>query len=100
MATKTNVLNRLWEKFIRDEKGRTVLWQTPNFPLVSWAIFRLAYNFTDSGHLKDGLGFISSAFIFTWAYLEITEGASYFRKLLGAFVILLVILGHFSYRVA
>jgi len=35
-----------------------------------------------------GFGFLASSFLFMWAYLELTQGASYFRRFLGLIVLL------------
>jgi hypothetical protein len=45
-----------------------------------------------AGVMKAGFASLSAAFLFTWAYLEITEGASYFRRALGAVVLASVLM--------
>jgi len=49
-----------------------------------------------SGHLKTGFELLGSAFLFTWAYLEITSGVTYFRRLLGVAAIAIVGFGFFT----
>jgi hypothetical protein len=88
-------LQKTWHSFTRDDKGRTIIWQWPNAPIIGWALFRLLGHFSNAGYLNNGFNFLGSAFLFVWAYLEITEGASYFRKSLGAAVIIAVIAGYF-----
>lgn len=88
-------LKETWYRFVRDGKGRTVIWQWPNAPIIGWALFRLIGHFSNAGYLKNGFDFLGSAFLFVWAYLEITQGASYFRRLLGAIVLAFIIKSYF-----
>jgi hypothetical protein len=89
-------IRHLWSKFTQDNKGRRVLWQRPNLALVGWAIFRVLAHFVESSGIKAGLGSIGSAFLFTWAYLEIVNGASYFRRTLGAIIAIYLCLSYFN----
>lgn len=50
---------------------------------------------SDPGQVKAGLQFISTASLFSWAYLELTKGASYFRRLLGLVVLASLVVSHF-----
>lgn len=68
--------------------------QRPNLPIILWFIFLVAGRVLDGGHLGNGVEFLSSAALVVWAYLEITEGASYFRRSLGAVIMAAVIVGH------
>jgi hypothetical protein len=88
-------VTHMFQKFIRDKNGNVVIWQAPNIPLIGWLVFKLLSIVLSQGHLKDGFGLISSAFIFTWTYLEITDGASYFRRLLGLIVMAVLVVGFF-----
>lgn len=85
----------IWKYFSQDKSGQTVLWQNPNPPLIGWALFRILAHLFSNPHLKTGFEFIGSAFLFAWAYLEITRGASYFRRLVGIIVITLVCASYF-----
>ena len=79
------------EHFFKDSKGQVAVWQAPNKPLYGWILFKLL-SLTPSGHLKTGFGHISTAFLFTWAYLELTKGVSYFRRSLGLVVLIAVVI--------
>ncbi len=81
-------------KFIRDKHGKVAIWQTPNVPLLGWLLFMLATHLIHDPHLKAGVQFLSSAFLLTWAYLEIRSGVSGFRRLLGAVVMLNIAVNH------
>jgi len=80
---------------IRDKGGRIVIWQSPNWLLWSWIIFRVVAIVLSTGRLKSGFEQLSTATLFAWACLEVTEGVNYFRKLLGAVVLGLIVIGFF-----
>lgn len=77
--------------FWRDTDGKVVVGQAPNLPLVGWLVFAALAWISGGDHWRSGSGFISSAFLFTWAYLEVTQGVNYFRRLVGLVVLLLVV---------
>lgn len=78
--------------FCSDKDGKITLAQSPNLPIVGWIAFKLAAMLTTNAQLKTGFELIGTAFLFTWAYLEITEGDSNFRRLLGVLVMLFTVL--------
>lgn len=75
-----------------DSKRKLTLTQKPNAPIITWAIATVASNFL-SGALKDLLELVAFGALFTWAWLEIFQGANYFRRVLGATVIGVAIYG-------
>jgi hypothetical protein len=83
-------------KFFLDKDGHLVLWQFPNTPLVGWGIFKLLSMIVSRGHVQTGFAMLSSAFLFTWAFLEITKGANHFRRLLGLLAFVIVVVGYFK----
>ena len=82
-------------KFIRDRHGKVAVWQTPNVPLVGWLSCLVIVHLVPSGSFKSGISSLGTAFLFTWAYMEITGGASYFRRVLGSVVLVSVLVGFF-----
>lgn len=74
-------------RFVSDRHGRVVVVQLPNLPLIAWAVFALVARFAD-GSWSGYFDFLSGAALVTWAYLEITQGDSPFRRALGAAVLL------------
>jgi hypothetical protein len=86
---KRKSLIRDFQKLFADKEGKIVLWQTPNLPLVSWFVFMILSKILSHGFLKTTSGYISFGFIVIWALLEIIQGASYFRRFLGAVVLLM-----------
>ena len=83
-------------KFIdifKDKHGQIVLAQTPNLPLIGWFIFmvlNLIWN-SDQPKIHSLFSLLSFGFIFTWAWLEISDGVNYFRRALGLFVLIIVV---------
>lgn len=67
--------------------GNYAVLQTPNAPIIGWAIFLVLAHLLSAGRWELAASYISFGFLFTWAWLEITQGANNFRRLLGAAVI-------------
>lgn len=77
-------------RFVSDRHGRVVIAQWPNAPLIGWAVFALARALVEE-RWRPFFGFLSGAALVTWAYLEITQGDSPFRRVLGAVVLLMLV---------
>jgi hypothetical protein len=79
-------------KFFKDKHGNWGIWQWPNAPLwtwiVSWALIRIL----PYGQLGFAASLVSFGALFTWAWLEIFQGISYFRRTLGAVVMIVTIM--------
>lgn len=88
----------LWDKFWKDKEGNVVVYQHPNVFLIGWLVLALASLFTSS-KLADILWQLSLAVLAIWALLEIFKGVNYFRRTLGVFVLLLVILAAFRVNI-
>ena len=82
-------------RFFKDRHGHIAVWQTPNLPILGWAVFLLASKFVE-GQAHTILSYISTVFLLVWACLEIISGASYFRRLLGAAILILTIYSRFA----
>lgn len=89
-------LTALSNNFIKDKDGKLAIWQTPNLPVVLWFACMSIARFVPDTSLRNGFEFLSAAFLLTWAYLEITEGSSHFRRVLGGVVMTWVIFGQFD----
>lgn len=83
------------KRFFQDKDGNIVVLQQPNAPLLLWAILRAVSVLIDQEQIRTGLEYLSTALLFTWAYMELTNGASPFRRSLGAVVIGFIIIGFF-----
>ena len=83
------------KKFFQDKDGKIVLGQSPNLPIIGWFVSLVLSFALHSGSISNGFKSLSSAFLLLWAYLEITDGVSYFRRFLGVIVAVVVLTGYF-----
>lgn len=79
--------------FFKDKHGQIVIFQRPNAPLIGWFIFAILNLLWGDSPPKAHhvLHMISFGFIFTWAWLEITDGVNYFRRALGLLILIIVV---------
>jgi hypothetical protein len=82
--------------FFRDKNHKIVIAQTPNAPIIIWALTRVYSTLNLSAQATHSLEQISSAFLIVWAYLEITSGSSSFRRVLGTIVMISTLVGFFK----
>lgn len=80
----------------KDSGGKLVIWQRPNIALTGWLLCKFLSAVMPQSTTKIGLERLSSAFIFTWAYLEIASGRNYFRRGLGGIVMIAILIGYFK----
>jgi hypothetical protein len=81
--------------FIRDKNGRVQVFQFPNLPIIAW-LGCMVVNLLTKGVLQSSFSQLSLIFLSIWSYLEITSGASYFRRTLGLVIAVLIIGNVFS----
>ena len=79
------------DKCFKDNTGRVVLGQAPNAPIIIWAVAALGAKLFSRGAPHHILVFIAYAAILIWASLELFAGINYFRRAIGAAVLLLTI---------
>lgn len=84
--------SNLLQKTFLDKQGRITLWQNPNLPLIIWVVTIVLTKLLPDGLFADLASILSFGAIFTWAWLEIFEGVNYFRRFLGAIVMVLAVL--------
>jgi hypothetical protein len=89
-------IKRIINKFLQDKNGVVVLIQPPNLPIVGWFVFMVVGTTLSDTLLKKGFIALSGAFLFVWAYLEITQGVTYLRRLLGVVIVVVIIVSYFS----
>lgn len=77
--------------FFYDKHGRVVIGQAPNFPIAAWFVSTVVSMLTKDAY-HNSFQEIAHLFLFVWAYLEITSGASLFRKILGAVVMIYLLI--------
>jgi hypothetical protein len=71
---------------IRGRDGKVHIAQFPNLPIIGWGMFLIASQIVASHAFKAGFGSISTGFLAIWSYLEITQGSSRIRQILGIVV--------------
>lgn len=78
-------------QFFKDKHGKIVLFQRPNLPIIGWLVF-LAVSKVTTGTVQDVAARAAFGLLTIWALLEIFWGASPFRRLLGAIVLVASVL--------
>lgn len=92
----TKAITKQVKDFCSDKNGKVTLAQSPNLPIIGWIIFKLIAIPISNQPVKTGFESIATAFLFAWAYLEIVEGDSNFRRLLGVLIMSLIVINMFS----
>ncbi|BAU10615.1 hypothetical protein LEP3755_11010 [Leptolyngbya sp. NIES-3755] len=83
-----------FDRFFRNQEGDIVIAQKPNLPILLWGATTALQLFNFGGKIQTGLELFSFGVLFTWAWMEIFQGESYFRRSLG----LVVLVGMFALR--
>jgi len=83
------------DKCFKAPNGKQGLWQTPNAPLIVWFVALILGKLLD-GKPADFMQAVQFGAIFTWAWLEVFQGVSYFRRALGAVVLVLSVMSMMS----
>jgi hypothetical protein len=78
-------------------KGQTALVQVPNLPLVTFIMASVLTRIFVSGSANYLFRVVAFGSIFTWAWLEISTGINYFRRLLGLIVLGLSIMSAIAF---
>lgn len=81
----------LWDKFWKDKNGKTVIYQHPNVFIIAWAVLDLVAIFVPSKNVTNIAYAAATVALVLWALLEIFRGVNYFRRLLGAVVLLMAV---------
>jgi hypothetical protein len=79
------------DKFWHDKHGNFVVWQRPNVLLIIWLAAIVLTVILPDSVVQRGIGEIAEIVIVLWAILELFRGSSYFRRLLGFCVLLLIV---------
>lgn len=77
--------------FFTDKHGKIVLLQAPNAPLIVGGIAMLLSWILPYGTANFVAALVAFGALFTWAWLEITEGATLFRRAIGCAVLIWLI---------
>lgn len=84
--------NEFIDKCFKDTKGKVVLAQFPNIPLIGWFLFEILSRINLFSRFSDFFSLLSLGFLFTWGYLELFHGVNYFRRLVGLLGLIYVII--------
>jgi len=80
----------LWDRIWHNKEGDVVIWQRPNIPMIAWVVLTLVSIFTN-GTISNVIWYLAAASLAIWALMEIVWGANYFRRFLGAVVVLFIL---------
>lgn len=79
------------DRFWLDKEGNLSILQKPNIALTAWIASVFIQILLGVGNpISEVAKAIGSACIAIWAIMEVYSGVSYFRKLLGVFVLILM----------
>jgi len=78
--------------FFTDKHGNRVIMQKPNLPILGW----LALTLINYAAHSSQIAWLATALLFTWAFMELYQGDSYFRRLLGLVVIAAILIAHWN----
>jgi hypothetical protein len=82
--------------FFRDKNGNIVIIQPPNLIISIWALASISKLVFPTGTINGGLDFIATIALFIWSGAELFQGDSYFRRTLGAVVLVGMIISKFT----
>jgi len=83
--------NSFLNQMFRDDKGKIVVAQLPNLPIIVWIVATLLKMIFATGQINTGLELIAFGALFTWAWEELFQGVNYFRRGLGLVVLVSLI---------
>jgi hypothetical protein len=81
----------LFDRLFRDSTGEIVIAHSPNLPIIIWLSVTLLKFFFKTGPTKIALDILAFGSLLYWSFLEITQGADYFRRDLGVIVLIALI---------
>jgi hypothetical protein len=85
-ATRIRLTSGSW--WFRSADGQLILWQTPNPALLVWLLTVLIGLFDLSGSRATEVAGIRHGALIVWALDEVVRGATPFRRVLGAVVLI------------
>lgn len=84
----------MMRKIFEDKDGNIVIGQKPNLPIIVWAVTYLLQLFPKLNSLDQFLYLVSFGALFTWAWMEMFDGANWFRRCLGVIVMFALFANH------
>ncbi|WP_310488358.1 hypothetical protein [Chamaesiphon sp. VAR_69_metabat_338] len=83
--------NTSFDNFFRDSNGEIVIAQPPNIPILVWFAASLLQLLYKTGQINLGLDILATGSLLVWAILELFQGVNYFRRSLGAIVLVWIL---------
>ena len=83
---------KLWDRFFEDKHGKLVIFQKPNKPIIIAFVGSFFALLTVAGIFHILTTYIAFTAWLTWSLLELVKGRSYFRRTIGALVLIFTIL--------
>jgi hypothetical protein len=80
--------NAFLDDFFRDSNGKIVIGQPPNLPILIWGGASILQLIFKTGQINFGLDLLATGSLLVWAMLELFQGVNYFRRSLGAIVLI------------
>lgn len=77
----------LFDRTFRDSKGKIVIAQPPNLPVIVWIVASILKLIFTTGKIYLVLDLVAFGVLFTWAWEELFQGVNYFRRALGLIVL-------------
>lgn len=81
----------LLDKCYKDANGRVVVGQFPNAPIITWIVATVLAKLVSNTELTSLLQVVAFGAIFTWAWLEMFQGVTYLRRVLGLVVMIVAV---------
>lgn len=85
-------MGKKWRAFFTNKDGELVLFQRPNVPIIVWFLSMILALVTTNPAIHDRFMLLATIALVTWALMEIIWGDSYFRRVLGAIVLTIVVI--------
>ena len=76
--------------FFKDKDGKLSIVEWPNVPILLWFGLSVLAKVTNA-QISTGISVLATVFLLFWAYLEISDGDSLFRRALGAVVLIFTV---------
>jgi len=92
---RTNKLINSVERFFKDKDGNWTIFQFPSTLLFVWVGLTVLLWVLGSGVVVDVMRLIQTIVLIAWASMELIDGDSNFRRVLGATVLLAIVFGIF-----
>jgi len=78
----------LFDLFFRTRKGKIVIGQRPNPPLIAWFVASAAARTLPCETGRKGASVVATGSLVYWSLLELFDGVNLFRRTLGALTLL------------